>query len=140
MRTNRIDSFLTPMRMLDQLEREWAKARSEARPAGHALPVNVTTGENDATAVFELPGFDLGQIDVEIDGHEVTVTAERSDGDYEGDVLVRERRQAKLSRTVRLPFEIDRDGVAARYVDGRLHVELPRAEADKPARIAVTAG
>lgn len=140
MRQNRLDSFFAPIRMIDQLEREWRQAH---RPATPALPVNVSYGENDATAVFEVPGVAPDQVDVQVDGHEVTVMAEREPTRDRGEgsqTVMTERAAGRRTRTLKLPFEIDAAGVTARVVDGRLHLELPRAEADKPARIAVTAG
>ena len=133
MTTNRLHPFLASFRVLDELEREFRASRRELPP------VNVETGNDEATAVFELPGVTLDAIDVHVDGNELTVAAARDEQTIgDGEWGLHERRAGSLRRTIRLPFEIDREGVAARYVDGLLTILLPRAEADKPARIAVS--
>ena len=135
MTRNRLDHLFTPFRMLDQMEREFHAARRAM------VPVNVTQTDDSATATFELPGVDLDAIHVEVDGCEVTVSASRAAVEIgDGQWALSERSSGESRRTVRLPFEIDREQVGANYADGLLTVTLPRAEADKPARIAVTAG
>ena len=135
MTRNRLDSFFAPFRMLDELEREF-------RAANRAVPaVNVSHDEDRATATFALPGVELDAIEVEIDGTDLTVRGRREEPAIgEGQWGLRERSHGATQRMIRLPFEIDRDGVQANYRDGLLTIELPRAEADKPSRIAVTAG
>ena len=133
---NRLDDFFSPLRMIDQMEREFRQAR-RTQPA-----VNVGRDGDTVTAIFELPGASLDAIDVEVDGTDLTIAARR-DAENAGDNAdwgLRERGHGQTRRTVRLPFEIDRDAVAAHYADGLLTVTLPRAEADKPARIEVLAG
>jgi len=48
-----------------------------------------------------------------------------------------ERAAGKFSRTLRLDFHLDRDGVSAEYTDGILHVTLPKAEEARPKKIDV---
>jgi len=52
----------------------------------------------------------------------------------------RERRFGSFTRTFRLPFDVDADKVEARFQNGVLSITLPRAEADKPKKIAVKTG
>jgi HSP20 family protein len=40
-------------------------------------------------------------------------------------------------RTIQLPFPVDADAVQARFRNGLLEVDLPRAASDKPRKIAV---
>ena len=49
----------------------------------------------------------------------------------------RERAYGSYSRTVQLPFRVDPDQVAARFVNGLLEVELHRPEADRPKKIQI---
>lgn len=138
---NRLDSLFPPFGLLGDLEREF---RSASHAVRSGAPVNVRHDENQAVATFELPGYDADAIDLEVEGRELTLTARREpvvvDGEESPNWVLRERFAGEVHRRLRLPFEIDRDQVEAHYADGRLTVTLPRAEADKPARIAVSAG
>jgi HSP20 family protein len=49
----------------------------------------------------------------------------------------RERTSGHFSRTFQLPFRIEDKQVEAVFEKGVLHISLPRAEADKPKKIAV---
>ena len=48
-----------------------------------------------------------------------------------------ERNSSKFDRTLKLPIHVEADQVKAEYKDGILVISLPRAEADKPRRIAI---
>jgi HSP20 family protein len=49
----------------------------------------------------------------------------------------RERELGRFARTIQLPFPVDADAVVARFQDGILEVELPRAASDKPRKISI---
>jgi len=51
----------------------------------------------------------------------------------------RERNYGDFSRTFQLPFHVEADKVEAIFEKGVLHLSLPRAEVDKPKKIAVKA-
>jgi len=44
-----------------------------------------------------------------------------------------------FTRTFQLPFLVEADRVEAVFDKGVLHISLPRAEADKPKKIAIKA-
>lgn len=64
------------------------------------------------------------------------VTQDALDLTVEGDTLTL-KVAPQISRTLRLPFEIDAARVRATLANGRLVIELPRAEHDKPRRVAI---
>ena len=43
----------------------------------------------------------------------------------------------RFARRVRLPFRVEQDRIAARYENGVLWVDLPRAEAERAKKITV---
>jgi len=51
----------------------------------------------------------------------------------------RERGSGEFTRTMEPPYRIDAQRVDARFKNGVLSVRLPRAEEDKPRKIAVKA-
>jgi HSP20 family protein len=104
--------------------------------------MNVWTNEDGAIATAELPGFDVEQIDISVEGDTLTVSGNREPEDVGegGRYHRRERGCGRFTRSFQLPFQVEGDAVEATFERGVLRVELPRAEADKPKRIEVKAG
>jgi len=50
----------------------------------------------------------------------------------------REREEGRSLRTVRLPSAVTGDGVDARYADGALTIQIPKAAPDARSRVTVT--
>jgi HSP20 family protein len=107
-----------------------------------ALPrMRVEVAEkNGAYAVTaELPGVKKEDIKVDIDGAQVTLSAEvkreKEATDAER-LLHTERLYGKVSRSFALPQELDEDKVEAKFKDGVLLLTLPKKAA--PARKAIT--
>ncbi|HXR57815.1 MAG TPA: Hsp20 family protein [Burkholderiales bacterium] len=107
-----------------------------------ALPrMRVEVAEkNGAYAVTaELPGVKKEDIKVDIDGAQVTLSAEvkrekeATDAEH---LLHTERLYGKVSRSFALPQELDEDKVEAKFKDGVLLLTLPKKAA--PARKAIT--
>jgi HSP20 family protein len=94
-------------------------------------PIRLDVRENaDAYVVAaELPGVKKDEIHVEIEGDEVTISAEtkRETGQNEGDRWLRvERYFGKAARRFALPQEIDEARAAAKFTDGVLELTLPK--------------
>ncbi len=51
--------------------------------------------------------------------------------------LRRERLHGEFARALKLPFKVDGSAVAAKFDNGVLTIDLPRAESDKPRKIAI---
>jgi len=87
-----------------------------------------------------LPGVDAANLEMNVVGSALTLSGERvgSDDNHGRTWHRRERGAGKFLRTIELPMEIDAGKVKAEYQDGVLHVTLPKAEAAKPKRIAIS--
>ena len=74
----------------------------------------------------------------------MSVTADRSEeteSERENyNYHVRERRLGKVSRSVRLPDDVNSDSVTATVKDGVLTVAIDKTESAKPQKIQVTVG
>lgn len=116
--------------------------RSSLGLAADFPAVNVWTSTDDALLAAELPGVDPKDIEVTVKHDIVTIKGDRKLPEPEkGQTIVRsERGGGSFSRSFSLPFHVDGDKVEAHYRMGILQLRLPRAEADKPKRIAVNAG
>lgn len=107
-----------------------------------ALPrarVDVTEKNGAYLVTAELPGVKKEDIRVDIDGAQVTLTAEvkREREAAEGErVLHAERVYGRLSRSFTLPQELDEAKAEAKFRDGVLELTLPKKAA--AARKAIT--
>jgi len=87
-----------------------------------------------------LPGIDANKLEMSVVGSSLTFSGERAEAEENGGKTWhrRERGAGKFLRTVELPMEVDAGKVSAEYREGVLRVTLPKAEAAKPKRIAVS--
>jgi HSP20 family protein len=129
-------SFIDPWRSIERLNR----AAAGGLPGQTEFPaVNVWTNGDSASVTAELPGIDPKDVDISIIGKSVTLRASRrNENAGEGESYHRrERWQGTFGRTIDLPFAIDAGKAEARFSRGVLHLSLPRAEEDKPRKIAI---
>lgn len=132
---------------MDRLQREMNRlfepfSRTGSRRQGDFPAVNIWTGEDEALLTAEIPGVDPGKIEVTVKDDTVTIRGGRElDELKEGESYLRqERGGGTFVRTFALPFHVDSDKVTAQYQKGILQLVLPRSDADKPKKIAVSAG
>jgi HSP20 family protein len=107
--------------------------------AAPRLKVDVTEKEGAYQVTADLPGVKKEDIQVAIDGAQVTLSAEvkREKEVAEGErVLHTERVFGKVSRSFTLPQELDEAKAEAKFRDGVLELTLPKKAA--VARRAIT--
>ena len=121
------------------LVRPVAYDASAANPRAPRLSVDVTEKNGAYLVSADLPGVKKEDIHVDIDGAQVTLTAEvkREKEVAEGErVLHTERSYGKVSRSFALPQELDEAKAEAKFRDGVLELTLPKKAA--AARKAIT--
>ena len=97
-------------------------------------------GARLARAVLAESDFDPDKIEISVVGDTLKVSGSRTPEDVgEGKYHRRERSCGRFARSFQLPFQVEGDAVEASFERGVLHINLPRAEADKPKRIEVKA-
>ncbi|MGZ5035309.1 MAG: Hsp20/alpha crystallin family protein [Usitatibacter sp.] len=106
------------------------------------LPIRVDVREtSDAyTVQAEIPGVRKEDIAVEIEGNEVTISAEvRREGEpKEGEKWLRsERFFGKTGRRFALPQDLDEAKAAAKFTDGILELTLPKKAAVTGRKVAI---
>jgi HSP20 family protein len=108
-----------------------------------ALPrmkVDVAERNGAYTVAAELPGVRKEDIQVSIDGAEVTLSAEvkreREAGKDER-VLHTERTYGKVTRSFTLPQEVDEAKAEAKFKDGVLELTLPKKAAAQRKQISI---
>jgi HSP20 family protein len=94
---------------------------------------------DQAVVVTEIPGIEPSSVDISVVGKTLTLRGSRQPAELKEDESFHrsERWSGRFSRTVDLPFAIDANRVEAKFTKGVLSITLPRAEADKPRKIAV---
>jgi len=130
-----------PWRELNRLQEDLDRAFSGARPgAAYEYPaINVWTNEENAVCTAEIPGIDPSDIEVSVVHDTVTIKGTRRPEELrEGERFHRrERGYGDFTRTLQMPFKVAQGEVEARVDRGILQIVLPRAEEDRPKRIAV---
>ncbi|MBI1942156.1 MAG: Hsp20/alpha crystallin family protein [Betaproteobacteria bacterium] len=112
---------------------------SEARDSLARMRVEVAEKNGAYLVTAELPGVRKEDINVAIDGAQVTLTAEvkrEKEVSEQGRLLHSERVFGKLSRSFALPQELDEAKAEAKFRDGVLELTLPKKAA--AARKAIT--
>jgi HSP20 family protein len=133
----------TPARLgrlgsLWQLENMWSEMgrllEQAAAPSGTApwLPVAEEEESEDAYIVrAELPGIPAENVDIELEGNELSITGEISE-ERRGKVL--SRRTGRFSYRTSLPGGADSENIDADLTDGILAVRILKAEEGSAAR------
>jgi HSP20 family protein len=101
----------------------------ESGEAVRRLRIDVVEQNGEYKVLAELPGVRKEDINVQVDGDQVSIIAEaKVDREAkEGErILHTERYAGKLARSFRLGEEIDEARVAAKYNDGVLELRLPK--------------
>lgn len=100
--------------------------------------INVWENETALYAEAEVPGLKMDNIEVFVQGNELTIKGARGESEQPGVTFHRrERGVGEFSRVLQLPLEIDAEKVQAALRDGVLTITLPKAAAVMPRRIEV---
>ena len=88
---------------------------------------------------LDMPGITPEQIDVKLEGDQLTITAQRKDEKTveEKGWIRRERRQGRYSRAFTLPDTLDGTNPEATYRNGVLTVTIPKREVAQPRSLKV---
>src|SRR3954462_10596644 len=108
-----------------------------SRRTGFSPAVDVFYADDPPRAIVhaELAGIDAGDLGLEIQGRELTLTGHRREADAEGRVYQQvEIEHGPFRRTIALGAEVVADQARAMDQDGILRVELPLADPDSRTR------
>lgn len=139
----RFGRLLDPYAELSRLRNEMNRLFTGNAPAFvQTYPaVNIWVGDQEITITAELPGIDPEKIEISVLGDNLTLAGSREVESLQEDETYhrQERNGSRFSRTLQLPFRIDASKIEARYEKGILKINAPRAEEDKPRKIAIKA-
>ena len=106
--------------------------RSNERAAPAAIKLDVAENDKGYTVHAEIPGVKKDDIQVAIEGNQVTISAEvKRNGEVkEGDRVLRtERYYGAVYRSFTLPVELDETASEAKYENGVLELKLAKRPA-----------
>ena len=112
----------------------------EELPAEPAIKLDVTEDDKSYHVKADLPGVAKDDIKIEIEGNQVSLSAEvkRDKEEKKGEAVVyTERYVGQQFRSFTLEHEIDRDKAEAKFMNGVLDLVLPKTTASPSRRIAV---
>ena len=104
------------------------------------MKMDITKADDTYTVKADIPGVKKGDIQVSIDGNEVTISGEikKESEEKKGEEVIRsERYYGKVSRSFTLPHDVDEAKVVAKYDDGVLKLTLPLKAKTTSRKIAV---
>lgn len=107
-------------------------AESQIRPLG----VNIREEDDSYVLSALVPGLKAEDLNIQVLENVVSI-----EGEYkaeEADYLLSELPSGSFQRTLRLPSEIEADGVQAKIADGVLTLSLPKAESARPKKIQIS--
>lgn len=116
----------------------WSEPSGAVFADGLPTPLADVEETDDAYVVeVELPGVGKDDVVVSVDGHRLSVDAERRDRPRTGVLRRRTRAVGHLHYEVVVPGDIDEDGATASLNDGVLTVRLAKPAAGRVRRIPV---
>jgi HSP20 family protein len=125
----------------DELFRGFFKPiRVEGAPTPVTIKMDVTETESGYLIHSEIPGVKKEDIDVAIEGNQVTITAEVKQEwkKKEGDRMLRnERYFGNIYRSFTLPVELDESACEAKYDNGVLELKLIKKATAPGKRLAI---
>ena len=129
---------IDPFGILDELlntgSRSFRTAR--ARAAGRFPPVNVYLDDNAVILDLELPGKTAKDVELTLEAQAVTI-ADRPAETADAETGKPEERRPAWSRRLELPFRVNADKANAKFTNGILRIELPKAESACAKHIAI---
>jgi HSP20 family protein len=144
------DDTMSNLRLLDptfgdsfesSLRRFFSPTAFEGEAPQLKMRIDVTENDKGYAVKADIPGVKKEDISVRVEGNVVQIDAEaKSEKETRGNgdkVLRSERYYGTISRTFSLAQDIDAAKVQARYADGVLSLELPKAAPADSRRINV---
>ena len=120
--------------LLDANSRAFRNMR--ARAAGRFPPVNVYLDDDAIIVDVELPGKTAKDVELSLEPQAVSI-ADRPAETTDAETGKATEAQPAWSRRLELPFRVDADKANAKFTNGILRIELPRAEKTGVRRIAI---
>jgi HSP20 family protein len=141
---------MTNLRLLDPnftdsfenaVRRFFSPALLEAEQQQLKMRIDVSENDSAYTVKADIPGVTKEVISVQVEGNVVSIEAQaksEKEEKGEGDKILRsERYYGSIARSFSLGQDVDASKVQAKYADGVLTLQLPKAATANSRRIAI---
>ncbi len=128
-----------PFAEINALQRQFLGDDWSAPFKGFGIPTtDVYTKDNELVVEAHLPNFDQSDVNVEVDGDALIISAERheKEEDKSKKYVVRES-SSSFYRRITLPERASADKITAHLDDGVLKVGVPLAPLPEPKKISI---
>ncbi len=119
----------------------WLKPMQMPGDGELKMKVEVKEDDKSYTIKADVPGVKKDDIQVDINGNQVSIRAEvkQEKEEKKGEkVLHSERYYGMVSRSMQLPADVDSQAAKAEYKDGVLNLVLPKKASAQSKRLAIT--
>jgi HSP20 family protein len=100
--------------------------------------VDITEDENEIVLWVDLPGVSQKEVDIIINGDQLTLKGEKKfDQTNQRKYLRRERLVGPFSRTFQLNLPVETEEISAAYRNGVLEIHLPKPAESKPRKVSI---
>ena len=129
-----------PVGGFDQLFRDFGIRPMFAPFDAPDMRIDVSENDRAYTIQADIPGAKKDDIDVAVEGRQVSITAKsmRSIEKKDETRLYTERSEGQVFRSFTLPAEVEDKGAEAKYADGVLTLTLPKRANGNNQRIKVS--
>jgi len=125
---------------MDRLFGRWTHRRVPLLTQGVFPLLNAWEDEGHYFVEAELPGMQLEDLEIFVNGSQLTIKGERTESPGEqGTWHRRERGHGRFARVFELPHAVDAEHVTAELKQGVLTITLPKQPESRPRRIEVKA-
>lgn len=116
----------------------WLRAESELL---HPVPLELRESDNAITVRAEVPGFEAKDLEIAIEGRQLSIAGKRetSKEEEKEKVLYSERLSNQLYRCIELPAEVDSEKSTATLQGGVLELTMPKTAPAKKIHIEAKA-
>jgi HSP20 family protein len=139
----RFDSFRDLTLLQDRINRLFddSMVRQERQPSPNEawVPmVDITEDENEIVLWVDLPGVSQKEVDIIINGDQLTLKGEKKfDQTNQRKYLRRERLVGPFSRTFQLNLPVETEEISAAYRNGVLEIHLPKPAESTPRKVSI---
>ena len=134
-----MNTLLPVTRILDALASNLDTCNPGDPELRHSPRADILEGEKEYRILMDLPGVQVGDLEINLEGQALTIKAQRPATVPEGFQLRRHERPGPVSfsRSFSLGSAVEAGSIAAGFENGVLQVTLPKSERSLPRRIEV---
>ena len=109
----------------------------------NAPNIDLVDNEDKYVALIEIPGFARSEIELSVKDGLLTIAGNKGEAEAacdaeEKDYVIQERRcGGNFRRTINLPKAVKAEEITAKYMNGLLTVEIPKAERDSGFKVNI---